>query len=628
MWHIPRKHLAFITGILLLAFAAPASAVSYLNVETPGVTDLLLTGPTAYRSGRLGSRIATGDFNGDGIEDLVVSGPSMNSPTGIVRAGMIYLYFGSPGVRNLPAELAVTANRQNVLMFGALEKERAGEMLAVGDLNHDGKSDLVIVAQNNPVYNEGTTAIARIYVVYGRAAFASQMNLSSSADVVIERTRAAAVSSTWPTFQISALTLGDINKDGFDDLVFSDKVNNVFGVLFGRATKWSSPLDLATDTDVVLQHSVAVANLYSTAYFPLYNQAEIAGVAVGDLNRDGIKDLALGVPNETVSGKTNAGRVYVVFGRTSYAPLITIDSGANVKIEGGCVKDKIGGPLAIGDLNADGAGDLVIGAPLSQHCIVNSTGLGQVDVVFGRSSFAATLDLFSSANARLSLSGDGDPDSGSVVRIGFKTGQELLVKDLDGDGIADLTIGSPGAFFAQGDNGWVHTVRGGAGFKDYYALDQRANLWVHTPEPTGPRLISGRLGEAIGILDFDHNGRPDLVTGAPAGLSTVGGFVPVIYDPLGKLVAQLDSSFMLRVPHLNVAGVGALKVNLQFNGALFVLSGYDLAAVSSDAPSSFNSSTGKVLIPEVRYGNLVFKNAVLQWVPQVLPLGFQLISVQ
>jgi hypothetical protein len=239
------------------------------------------------------------------------------------------------------------------------------------------------------------------------------------------------------------------------------------------------------------------------------------------------------VPNETAGGLTNAGRVYVFYGGPVFSSgtSLNVDQDADVVLTGGCLKDKAGGPLAIGELSGDAYLDLVIGQPRSQRCIPSSTDLGRVQVVFGGTSLPASLDLFDDADATLNLSGDGSP--GSVGRVGFKTGQTVLVEDVDGDDQGDLWIGSPGAFHAQGTNGWVHVAFGGSGFGGSYELDTDADLWVETPEPVGPRLVAGRMGEALAGGDFNNDGKPDMAMGAPKGLAEDGGFVPLLYDPIG-----------------------------------------------------------------------------------------------
>lgn len=622
-----------LTGGLVLAAPVPVwAAVPTLNVEDPGMTDLLLIGPDAYRSGHLGTRLAKGDFNGDGIDDLALSGPSMNSPTGVVRAGRVYLLFGGIGVRNLPAELNTQDGFADVAMHGGQEKERVGELLAGGDLNADGYDDLVMVGQNNPPYNEGTTGIARMYVVYGRAEFPSQMALANEADVVIERSRAPGVAGTWPTMQVSALALGDVNGDQVDDLVFSDKVNNLFVIKYGQSGNWAREQDIAVTADVVLRHSGA-DNLLSTAYFPLYSQQEIAGVAVGDWNNDGLGDLALGVPNESANGLANAGRVYVLHGRADFPAEISLDQAADSIITGACVKDKVGGPLASGDVNADRRDDLLIGAPFSQRCLSNSTGLGKVQVLYGRTGgLGASRDLANQADVTLSVSGDGDPDSGSLARIGFKTGYALLAEDVDGDRVDDIVISTPAAFLNRGENGWVHVVRGRRDLGDTYLLDQQADLWVLTPEPTGPRLIAGRLGESVAVLDLNLDGKPDLVMGAPEGLAADGGFVPILYNPFAKTatlaaVGTLNpADLSLNLAQVNAGTLGSLQVTLRFTPeGLFELAGYQPVPADTHAqPANFDAASGVVSIPAVQFGGLRVKNVTLQWYPHPTRLLFQI----
>jgi hypothetical protein len=507
-------------------FGPQAGAITTIDIADSGATDVLFTGATAYVAGHLGASMASGDFNGDDLTDLAIGAPGMNSPQGIVRAGNVYLYFGSTGMNGLPAEVTTQDGLYGAMLYGELDKERAGDLLARGDFNGDGSDDLVIVGQNG-VDNAGSVEVTRIWVLYGRPGLAGTLALATTADVLIQR--ASRVSTSWPSFQVGAIAGGDLNGDGMDDLILSDKVNNEFRVLLGKAQKWPAAIDLETGTDVALWHSQDT-NLYSTNYFPLYGQEEIPGVAAGDLNGDGIDDLAVGVPNETVGGLTNAGRVYVVYGGAGFVngAEIAVDQQANVVLTGGCLKDKAGGPLAIGRLNGDGVGDLVIGQPRSQRCTTNSTDLGRVQVVFG-GGLPAAVNLFTDADATFNLSGDGSP--GSVGRIGFKTGQVVQVADLNDDRNGDLLISSPGAFHTNGANGWVHVVYGGPALGGNYLLDQDADLWFETPEPVGPRLVAGRMGESLAVGDFNDDGLPDLALGAPLGMAEDGGFVPLIFDP-------------------------------------------------------------------------------------------------
>jgi len=96
-------------------------------------------------------------------------------------------------------------------------------------------------------------------------------------------------------------------------------------------------------------------------------------IAAGDVNGDGIADTIVGAPESTVTiapgggplqTRTNAGIVYVIFGKSSLSG--AIDTGANeadLALLGGKTGDKLGFSVAVGDVNGDGIADIVMGAP-------------------------------------------------------------------------------------------------------------------------------------------------------------------------------------------------------------------------------------------------------------------------
>ncbi len=546
------KHTILVS--LLAIVSTPAMAISILNVADPGISDVLFKGTTGLRDGHAGKSLASGDFDGDGTMDLAIGAPGMSNPRGTVRAGNIFIYYGGStnGVGVLPDEVAMETTPlgdEDAMLYGALTKETAGDFMTSGDFNGDGADDLVIVAQKG-LDALGTDSITKVYVVYGRSPrLSGQLALSTlsstaGSGIIIQG------STGTPTFQVSALTTGNIIGDAADELVFSDTKNNAFYVLAGAVgTTWNTPFALSQST-ITLTHSKAT-NLFSSAYFPLYNQSEIAGVAIGDFNGDSINDLALGVPNETVNSIEgeieNAGQVYVIYGDNAglVAGHLELDKIADVKIQGGKFKDKIGGPLAMADVNNDNTPDLIIGEPQSQRGILNATGLGQVQVVYGSSAPAASIDLFNEADITLHLSGNGG--SNDVGRLGFETGKVLLAGDINGDNISDMIISTPDAFFTHSKNGWVHVVYGGSTLKDTYELDIDADIWIQTPEPTDT-LAAGEMGDALAVGDFNDDGKPDLALGAPKGLGSNGGWVSLMNAPAIKIgcsgeFATVEDSF-------------------------------------------------------------------------------------
>ncbi|WP_419650561.1 hypothetical protein [Thiolapillus sp.] len=184
-------------------------------------------------------------------------------------------------------------------------------------------------------------------------------------------------------------------------------------------------------------------DLISEDCFPLEmgGDGAVAGVAVGAFNGDANNDLVLGLPNETAS-VNESGRPYLILGtKGKFDPQpapVAIDTLPDVVlIDGALAGDKAGGPLAMGNVNGDknathDIDDLIIGEPVSQHGIVNSSGFGKAQVLLGRASVPAKMDLFDDA-ATLTLRIKREVDEGGLADKGFYTGTAVLADDINGD---------------------------------------------------------------------------------------------------------------------------------------------------------------------------------------------------
>ncbi|WP_198555634.1 cadherin domain-containing protein [Colwellia sp. 75C3] len=194
---------------------------------------------------------------------------------------------------------------------------------------------------------------------------------SSSLDLIQQFTGETAENQlSW-----NVASAGDFNNDGLDDVIFGAPFDSTNGenagkiyVVFGKASG-----ALSTLTDVTS----------GIAGFALYgeNAGDLAGFSVtggGDVNGDGIDDIAIGAPyaSDVTNSFTHAGRAYVIFGsETPPSTLLLSDiadgsNNAGFMMHSNSHYDYSGGSVSLGDVNGDGKADVIIGEPLEHKSIL------------------------------------------------------------------------------------------------------------------------------------------------------------------------------------------------------------------------------------------------------------------
>ncbi len=241
----------------------------------------------------------------------------------------------------------------------------------------------------------------------------------------------------------SVSSAGDINHDGFDDVLIGAPVDDNFlagngaaYLIYGKQDGFAnSTIELVSEPDG----------------FPLYGLAnkDFAGFSVsdgGDINGDGFHDFIIGAPGgdrpHPYGQVYGNGETYVVFGGefavNSRPTLFSLNGSNGFKILGNAAYDRVGNSVSsAGDVNGDGFDDLLIGAPFVDQTYLNDD-TGRSYLLFGKADgFSATVNVW-----QIESNGDGLVFNGidPYDLSGFSVSD---AGDINGDGYGDFAIGAP-----------------------------------------------------------------------------------------------------------------------------------------------------------------------------------------
>jgi hypothetical protein len=439
-----------------------------------------------------------GDVNGDGLRDFLIGAPMAGNKecpypeeedcTGLEKGeGKAYLVLGKP--ENLwPSNSMNLANADASFLGCKVNSMTARQLYTAGDVNGDGLDDMLISG-----WKCGEEYTGKAYLVLGRsqANWGQEFPLDEAADASFLGEH------TWDMASYYVSTAGDVNGDGYDDMLITvthndeaaEDAGQVYLILGRQTADWGRDFSLANADASFLGED-------------LDDRLGRAATYIGDINSDGLDDFMIGSVSSD-DGGVDAGETYLFFGRSAADWGMDMPvSMADASFVGENAYDESGRRMATaGDVNGDGFDDFIIGASKSD---ANGPDAGKSYLFLGKPSpgWGSNTSL---AAADAIFIGEAKRDQAGRRVSG--------AGDVNHDGYDDFLIGAP------------HNSRNGLAAGAAYLIFGRANAdWGNQFSLTkadvaflGKPDIGVAGYDVAGLGDFDGDGIDDFLIAAYGG---------------------------------------------------------------------------------------------------------------
>ncbi|PCJ65274.1 MAG: hypothetical protein COA58_10475 [Bacteroidetes bacterium] len=369
---------------------------------------------------------SAGDVNGDGFSDVIVGARSYDN--GQSNEGAAFVYHGSSTGLSTTISSQLESNQANAYLGYSVS--------SAGDVNGDGYSDVIVGAY---LYDNGQTNEGAAFVYHG-----SSTGISTTASSQLECNQANAYMG------ISVSTAGDVNGDGFSDVIVGAHLYDNGQSNEGAAFVYhGSFTGLGATASSQLECNQANAYLGSSVS------------SAGDVNGDGYSDVIIGAPKYD-NGQTDEGAAFVYHGSSTGLSMT-----ASSRLEGNQASAEMGKSVSTaGDVNGDGYSDVIVGALYYDN--------GQTD--------EGAAFVYHGSSTGLSTTAEDTVESNQAnAEMGYSVSS---AGDVNGDGYSDVIVGAPKYDNGQTNEGaaFVYYGNNGGGMRNNLNLydDNLSSLFTDT----------------------------------------------------------------------------------------------------------------------------------------------------